>query len=75
VQAVVKLALEAPRKLWAINFARTEQKEISVNFHSFGLKKYLDLNAFGRWPGCERKQGMLIARNLMPYLFQMGLHQ
>jgi hypothetical protein len=75
VQAVVKLALEAPRKLWAINFTRTKQEEISVNFRSFGLEKYLDLNAFGSRPGCERKQGMLVARNLMPYFFQMGLHQ
>lgn len=45
-----------------------------MDFHSFRLEEYLDLHAIGRGPRIESKKGMLVARNLMPHFFQMGLH-
>ena len=74
VQAVVKLALECPWKLFIFNFAGLEQKLVGVHLDTRGLKPDLDFDAISGRMRAKIKQGMLVAHQFALDFLQEFVH-
>ncbi len=76
VQAIVELTLKGPGELRIFDLARTEQKDVRVNFGVLGLEANLNLDAFGGRSSGEIEKWVFVTRefvkNLRSEFFHIG---